>query len=227
MKEKEKIEARRLRKEEGLPIGEIAEKLIVAKSSVSMWVRDIELTEDQKAVLLNKNPAFNKQFKAAHSAREKALEIRKSFQEEGKRLVKNANSEFIACCMLYWGEGSKNKNSVGLANTDADMLKLFVGFLRKQFGIDKTNFALKVQWYSNNGMSLDDIKSYWCSKLDLPESCFRKCQVDNISKYSQKKKGNKYPYGTCLVMVHRTDVVQKIYGAIQDIGGFERENWLW
>jgi hypothetical protein len=129
--------------------------------------------------------------------------------------------------MLYWAEGSKNKNSVGLANTDAEMLKLFVGCLRSKFGIRKDDFVLKVQWYSDNGTTLEDIKRYWCQELDLPESCFRKCQVDNISKYSKKKKKNKYPYGTCSVGVHRTDVVQKIYGAIQEIGGFKRESWLW
>ncbi|HEU0248062.1 MAG TPA: hypothetical protein VFR38_13335 [Gaiellaceae bacterium] len=46
------------------------------------------------------------------------------------------------------------------------------------------------------------------------------------SKYSQKKRKNRLPYGTVRVCVHRTDVVQSIYGAIQEYAGFERQAWL-
>jgi hypothetical protein len=34
------------------------------------------------------------------------------------------------------------------------------------------------------------------------------------------------PYGTCRVVVSRTSVVQSIYGAIQEVVGFERDAWL-
>ncbi len=46
------------------------------------------------------------------------------------------------------------------------------------------------------------------------------------SKYSQKKRKNKLPYGTCRLCVHSTAVVQSIYGSIQEYGGFERPEWL-
>ena len=46
------------------------------------------------------------------------------------------------------------------------------------------------------------------------------------SKYSQKKRRNMLPFGTCKVSVHRTQIVQTIYGAIQEYGGFERPEWL-
>jgi hypothetical protein len=50
--------------------------------------------------------------------------------------------------------------------------------------------------------------------------------VNVISKQSQRKRSNILPYGTCRVVVSRTRVVQSIYGAIQEIGGFERDAWL-
>ena len=49
MKLKEKEESRRLRSE-GLSITRIAKQLNVGKASVSYWVRDIVLTEEQKNV---------------------------------------------------------------------------------------------------------------------------------------------------------------------------------
>jgi len=45
-KKKEQIEAREMR-QQGIAIGEIALKLGVSKGSVSVWVRDIPLTEEQ------------------------------------------------------------------------------------------------------------------------------------------------------------------------------------
>jgi hypothetical protein len=50
--------------------------------------------------------------------------------------------------------------------------------------------------------------------------------VNVYSKYSQKKRQNKLPYGTCRVSVYRTRIVQAIYGAIQEYGGFDRPEWL-
>jgi transcriptional regulator with XRE-family HTH domain len=44
VKTAEREEARRLRRDEGLSVKELAGLLGVSKSSVSLWVRDIELT---------------------------------------------------------------------------------------------------------------------------------------------------------------------------------------
>jgi len=227
MKEIEKKEAIRLRQEDGLSILEIANKLKVAKSSVSTWVRKVMLTDKQKAVLLSKNPAFNNQHKGGEIRKEDALKIRKQFQTEGRLMAKERDVNFIAMCMLYWAEGAKARCNASLVNTDVNMLKMFVDVLKSKFNLNKDNFTLSVQWYSDNGLTIAEIQKYWSEQLDLPLTCFRKCRVDNISKYSQKKKKNRHPYGTCNVRVHRTDIVQKIYGAIQEIGKFDKEDWLW
>jgi len=72
----------------------------------------------------------------------------------------------------------------------------------------------------------EEIERFWLSTLRLPSSCLRKSTVNTYSKYSQKKRKNMLPYGTCRVVVHRTSVVQHIYGAIQEYGGFDRPEWL-
>ena len=71
-----------------------------------------------------------------------------------------------------------------------------------------------------------EVEQFWLDTLELPQTCLRKSVVNVYSKYSKKKRQNKLPYGTCRVAVHRTRVVQTIYGAIQEIGGFERPEWL-
>ena len=34
------------------------------------------------------------------------------------------------------------------------------------------------------------------------------------------------PYGTCRLSVCSTEIVQTIYGSIQELGGFDRPEWL-
>ena len=50
--------------------------------------------------------------------------------------------------------------------------------------------------------------------------------MNRYSRSSRGKRVNRLPYGTCRVTLHRAAVVQSIYGAIQEYGGFERPEWL-
>jgi hypothetical protein len=50
--------------------------------------------------------------------------------------------------------------------------------------------------------------------------------VNVYSRYSQRKRLNRLPYGTCRIVVSRTAVTQSIYGAIQEYAGITREAWL-
>jgi hypothetical protein len=50
--------------------------------------------------------------------------------------------------------------------------------------------------------------------------------VRRNSRYSQKKRKNKLPYGTCRIVVHSTEIAQTIYGSIQEFAGFDRPDWL-
>ncbi len=71
-----------------------------------------------------------------------------------------------------------------------------------------------------------EIEHFWLDTLSLPSTCLRKSTVNVYSKHSQKKRRNKLPYGTIRVCVHSTQIVQSIYGSIQEYGGFERPEWL-
>jgi hypothetical protein len=71
-----------------------------------------------------------------------------------------------------------------------------------------------------------EIEQFWLDTVGLPRSNLCRSIVNVYSKYSQKKRAGKLPYGTARVTVHSTQVVQSIYGAIQEYGGFERPEWL-
>jgi hypothetical protein len=72
----------------------------------------------------------------------------------------------------------------------------------------------------------NEIEDFWLRTLGLPRSCLRRSVVNVYSKYSQKKRKNKLPYGTCRISYCDTATVQSIYGAIQEYAGFDRPEWL-
>ena len=65
MKTAERELAREFRRVEGASLKEIARKLNVARSSVSLWVRDIELTPEQHLALRERNPIYNAQLRGS------------------------------------------------------------------------------------------------------------------------------------------------------------------
>ena len=60
----------------------------------------------------------------------------------------------------------------------------------------------------------------------MPASCLTKSMVNAYSRASKRKRVNMLPYGTCKLTVSSTQIVQHIYGAIQEYGGFDRPEWL-
>src|SRR5260370_10227949 len=117
MKSEKRKEARRLRQELGLSINQICKHLGVAKSSVSVWVRDIQLTHEQKQTLEQQHYAYRAQANGATNAR-KYREIRRQYQDEGRANAREHDPLHIAGCMLYWAEGRKNKNWLVLTNSN-------------------------------------------------------------------------------------------------------------
>jgi hypothetical protein len=128
--------------------------------------------------------------------------------------------------MLYWAEGSKDRNQVGFCNSDPDMVRLFRDFILTYFEVAPSDFRLSIHVYLGNGLSLEEIKQYWLDHLDLPHSVLRKPLVNPLPTSSSGKKRNKLPYGVCTLTLDRTEIVQHIYGAIQEYAGFDEPRWL-
>jgi hypothetical protein len=204
----------------------IAEQLGVSKASVSLWVRDIELTAEQNAVLLAKNPARNGQLLGMRVRRERCREQRIAAQQQGRELARSRDLDFLAGCMLYWAEGSKTRNAAQLVNSDPDLIETFLRFLRSSCGVPDERVAFSVNCFLGNGLTLDEIHDWWLSRLRLPASCLRKAVVNRPSAASKRLKGHVLPYGTARVTVHSTFIVQSIYGAIQEYAGIDRPEWL-
>ena len=128
--------------------------------------------------------------------------------------------------MLYWAEGAKRRNTVKLTNADPEVLAFFGRFLRREFAVDPARMRIACNLFADHIDHQREIERFWLGLLGLPPTSLQKSTVNVFSKYSQKKRVNTLPYGTCALIVHSTQIVQTIYGSIQEYGGFDRPEWL-
>lgn len=219
--------ARELRGQ-GKSVREIARELNVSKGSVSAWVRDIRLSQDQYDSIYLKWKISSKRGNdlAGKLNQEKYLQLRKGYQEEGKDLARKRDPDFIAGCMLYWAEGTKSRAHCQITNSDANMLKYFISFLKKYFSVKDEDIWVGCHYYNSNGLSNIEVERYWLEKLGVPQTSLRKTSVNRMTRTSDKKRQERTKYGVAKVGVHDVRIVQMIYGAIQEIGNFENPEWV-
>ena len=223
MKTTERRRARELRRR-GWSVRQIEQELGVSRSSVSLWVRDIHLDEIHRR-RLERNSRVG-QLLAAERKAERARSVRAEYQLEGRKLARTRGTAYAAGCMLYWAEGEKGRNTAVLTNSDPHLLAYFARFLRSHFALTDAAMSIRCNLFSDHVEHQRTIEQFWLRAVDLPESGLRRSIVNRYSKYSEKKRANKLPYGTCRLTVHSTRIVQTIYGSIQEYGGFERPEWF-
>jgi hypothetical protein len=107
----EREQARRLRAT-GLPIADIAARLGVSKSSVSLWVRDVAF-EPRPLVTRGRRREPNA------LQRRRQAQIDRLLAEGRDRVGRLSEREFlVAGVALYAGEGSKRDGGIIFANSD-------------------------------------------------------------------------------------------------------------
>jgi hypothetical protein len=128
--------------------------------------------------------------------------------------------------MLFWAEGDKARNRVRISNSDPALLAFFADFLRHHFAVQNDRMRVACHLFADHGERIAEVEDFWLRTLGLTRANLLKSMVNTYSKHSQKKRRNVLPYGTCKLGVHSTEIVQTIYGSIQEYGGFNRDEWL-
>jgi len=174
-KVREKELAIKLRRQ-GLSYKDILGQIHVAKSSLSMWLSDLPLTEEEKRYLkTRKNSNISRgRINAAAANRRNRLKREQIFLHEAKKQFLTFSSEpfFHVGVALYWAEGAKRSNFFALTNSDTDMIKLFVRWIEKF--VDVSRADLHLQLYIHKPYAHENCEEYWAKELDVPMDAFRK-----------------------------------------------------
>jgi len=114
-----------------------------------------------------------------------------SFQIKNK-LSREEETLRIAGTMLYWGEGSQwpGEAIVDFANSNAEMIKIFLAFLRKICGIDEKKLRAYLYCYSNQNP--DELVNFWSRATRISTRQFTKPYIRkdfNSAKTGKMKHG--------------------------------------
>ena len=127
--------------------------------------------------------------------------------------------------MLYWAEGGKTRNEVRLTNSDPDMIRLFLAFLRRYYGVTHDRVALSINCYLNNGLELEEVENWWLDQLGLPRSSLRRSHV-GTPRPARRSSHTVLVHGTARLTVCSTSLIQSIYGGIQEYAGVSGYRWV-
>ena len=187
--------ARELRGQ-GWTLADIADRLGVARSSVSVWVREVEFEPAPRRRARRRGPNALQRRKAAEIA---------ALRHEGvARMGVPSRQAFLAAgAALYAGEGAKRDGKVVFANSDPRMVAFFCAWLRRFFDIVETRLTVRV--YLHEGLDLDAAQLHWSQVTGVPLSQFRtgyRAAADPTIRTA------KHPYGCayityCCTRTHR------------------------
>jgi transcriptional regulator with XRE-family HTH domain len=161
----ERQRARELRAE-AWTLADIARELGVSKSSVSLWVRDVDFVPNpRRRGHWTKDNPHPLQVAKEH-------EIERCWRDGVATVGQMSDREFLLVgAALYAGEGFKTGASLGMANTDPAILSMFVSWLRRYFPIDEAR--LRVRLYLHEGLDLEAAEAFWSDLLSIPRRQFR------------------------------------------------------
>lgn len=219
-KSQSRLQARLMRKN-GKSIKEIAKILKVSTSSVSIWCRDILLSEKQILELQFRmtDPYYGKRMEYVNKLKKAHTEKVTSLVKQGEKElgILNKRDIFILGVGLYWGEGFKKDSQLGLATSDILAAKYFIYWLKELFHISNNDLLVRVTLNSVHSGRVKEIEKYWSFNLNIPLSQFAKpfFQKSTLKKVYENKSDY---HGVIRIKLRKSkDKLRLIYGFIKGI----------
>lgn len=192
-KSKEKALAVALRRQ-GKTYREIRAQVPVAKSTISLWLREVGLAKEQKQRITEKRIAGQK--KGAAAKKQQRVERMGKIIEEARKEVGELSKRelWLIGVALYWAEGHKEKEyapgtPIHFSNSDPAMLRVSIRFMRAIFNINDDDFIFSVYIHKSALHKVEEARSYWAKELGFPRSFFSKIIIKKTfrSKRSRRK----------------------------------------
>ena len=196
----------------GFSIGKIERHLGIPRSTLSGWLRNVELSREQKEKLTQnwKNALVKARGKAVlwhntqkenrlREAKNQALKTMEAIDITDKKILE------LTLAILYMGEGTKKKVETAMGSSDPLILKFFLATLKalNNFDLKKIKCQLNLRADQNP----EKMKRFWSKELSVP--------IDNFGYVNLDKRtiGSKtYPHykGVCQVLCGNVAIQRKL-----------------
>jgi len=214
-----KTEAVLLRKQ-GLSYSEILTRIPVAKSTLSLWLREVKLAKRTVQKLTEKKRAGALRGALARK-NERITQSQKIFREAELDVKKITNREFwLIGIALYWAEGSKQKEHniserLKFSNSDPMMLVVFLKWLKDFLKIRNDQIRIDLYIHESIRSVQNEHCKYWQKLLDMNVSGVY--YKNNKIRTLRKNTGDSY-HGLISISIKRsTNLNRKVRGWINGI----------
>ena len=223
MKQKFKERAIKLRKE-GLSYSEIMKIIPIAKSTLSDWLHSVGLSKKQKQRLTEKKLAsIRRGWEKVKKIRlDRTQNIFNKSKEDISKLKINKDSLFLMGLMLYWAEGSKQKENrvsvsqgVIFSNSDPKMIVFFINWIKKILKFADDLIVPEIYIHENKRDEIEKVKIFWSKATGIPFKKFDKIYYKKHNVNSNRKKTGENYFGLLRIRVKKsTDLNRRITGWI-------------
>lgn len=160
----------------GRTYSEILQEVKVAKSTLSVWLGKVGLTEKQQQRITDKKLAAMRRGGAARRAQR--LTKTHELQREARVQLKKYRAEalFIVGLALYWAEGSKQKEwsvsqGVAFSNMDVRTHQVVLSWIERYLGLARSELTYEL--YLHTTSSASRARQYWSTQLLVPPGRIR------------------------------------------------------
>ncbi len=163
-------------RKQGWSYSEIVKELNVAKGTLSGWLKDILLSEQQLFDLKNRltTKVARGRLQASIALRTRRMirerDVQISAEKEFEKFIKDPF--FITGLCLYWAEGAKKNTYFAFMNSDPEMHVMMRKWIRKFLNLKET--SLKYRLYIHEPYKEENCEAYWANKLRIPVDSLQK-----------------------------------------------------
>lgn len=206
MKLQERNKAIELR-QKGFSLSEISKSLKVAKSSVSLWVSKVILSEQAQKRLDTK--VTRGQTVSAENKKERTRAKLLNYYDVACREYDSLQSSPVLdkcfCSLLYWCEGGKHGNNfVQFTNSDPKLIQSFLKLLRSSFNIVESKFRICIHLHEYH--DIDQQIDFWHRISQISKEQFIKPYI----KKSAHKRIRKEYQGCCQIRYYDSEINNQI-----------------
>ncbi len=182
-------------REQGYSYELIHQKTGIARSTMSYWFRNIPFEPNAEV----RNRIKNSSRKAGAVRHQRRLEDIRRQLDSGMSDIGRLSTRdmWMIGLGLYIGEGAKTTEQTRIANSDPNVIRLCMAWLRG-LGVPDKHITLSVHAYPDN--DAEACKVYWLKTSGLTDACFGWVSIDKRGGKRRQAAG-KLPYGTAHIIV--------------------------
>lgn len=226
MKLEEKQKAIKLRKA-GRTYSEILSEIPIAKSTLSEWLKSVQLATPQKQRLTKKRKeASLRGGQARHKARISEVE---ALEHKGRAEVDtlSARELWLIGIALYWAEGSKqyeHSPSTGImfSNSDPQMIHVFLKWL-KQMNVPSSEIYFELYVHDTRKSEALTFKNWWVRQLDISPRQLNRIYFKKGNPKTNRKNIADLYHGLVRIKVNSSTILNRkingwIHGIVASLG---------